>query len=168
MTTYRFLLLSATKSGTEAAMTDAQQLVDTLKKLLKAQNLTYAEVAGRVGLSEASVKRLFSARTFTLKRLETFCRLLDIDFFELARLARSSADEVREMTVKQETALANDAKLLGVFYLLLSDWKAADIVARYELSRAARAFAAAARTKPSTARGTQSGTGCRRARTSPR
>jgi hypothetical protein len=40
--------------------------------------------------------------------------LLDIDFFELARLARSSADEVREMTVKQETALAKDAKLLGV------------------------------------------------------
>jgi transcriptional regulator with XRE-family HTH domain len=116
-------------------MTDAQQLIDTLKKLLRAQGLTYAAVATRVGLSEASVKRLFSARTFTLKRLETFCRLLDIDFFELARLARSGADEVREMTAKQETALANDAKLLGVFYLLLSDWKAGDIVARYEISR---------------------------------
>ncbi|MEP6996797.1 MAG: helix-turn-helix transcriptional regulator [Betaproteobacteria bacterium] len=117
-------------------MTDAQQLVDTLKKLLKAQSLTYAAVAARVGLSEASVKRLFSARTFTLKRLETFCRLLEIDFFELARIARTSAGEVREMTNKQETALARDATLLGVFYLLLSEWKAADIVARYELSRA--------------------------------
>src|SRR4029078_2175757 len=118
-------------------MTDAQQLIDTLKKLLKAQGLTYAAVATRVGLSEASVKRLFSARTFTLKRLETFCRFLDIDFFELARLARSGADEVREMTAKQETALANDAKLLGVFYLLLSVWKAGDIVALYEISRPA-------------------------------
>jgi len=116
-------------------MADAQQLIDTLKKLLKARELTYAAVAARVGLSEASVKRLFSARTFTLKRLEVFCRLLDIDFFELARLSRSSADEVREMTDKQEMALAKDAKLLGVFYLLLSDWKADDIVSRYELSR---------------------------------
>src|SRR4029078_4023594 len=101
-------------------MTDAQQLIDTLKKLLRAQGLTYAAVATRVGLSEASVKRLFSPRTLTLKRLEAFSRLRAIDVFELARLARSVADEVREMTAKQETALANDAKLLGVFYLLLS------------------------------------------------
>ncbi len=116
-------------------MTDSQQLIETLKKLLKTQGLTYADVAARVELSEASVKRLFSARTFTLNRLEEFCRVLEIDFFELARLARGRTAEAREMTEKQEAALAQDARLLGVFYLLLSDWSASEILASYELSQ---------------------------------
>lgn len=115
-------------------MTDSRQLVDTLKRVLKSQGITYAEVAKRLGLSEASVKRLFSVRRFTLARLDEFCRVLDIDFFELARLARGRDDEVREMTEAQEEALARDAELLGVFYLLLSDWTVADILARYELA----------------------------------
>jgi transcriptional regulator with XRE-family HTH domain len=117
-------------------MTDSQQMIETLKRLLKAQGLTYAELAARVGLSEASVKRVFSARTFTLARLEDFCRVLEIDFFELARLARGRSVDVREMTEKQETALANDARLLGVFYLLLSDRTASEILASYEITRA--------------------------------
>lgn len=116
-------------------MTDSRQLIDTLKRVLKSQGITYAEAARRLDLSEASVKRLFSARRFTLERLDHFCRVLEIDFFELARLARGRDAEVREMTDKQEEALARDATLLGVFYLLLSDWNAADILARYELSR---------------------------------
>ncbi len=114
-------------------MTDGQQLIETLKKLLKAQGLTYADVAARIGLSEASVKRLFSARTFTLNRLEEFCRVLEIDFFELAKIARGRTAEAREMSEKQETALAHDARLLGVFYLLLSDWTASEILASYEI-----------------------------------
>jgi transcriptional regulator with XRE-family HTH domain len=117
-------------------MSDTARLIDTLKKLLKAQGHTYADVAGRVGLSEASVKRLFASKTFTLARLEAFCRVLDIDFFELAKLARGRADEVREMSERQEAALAGDARLLGVFYLLLSDWSVGDILASYALTRA--------------------------------
>jgi hypothetical protein len=89
-----------------------------------------------VGLSEASVKRVFSERRFTLARLEDFCRVLEIDFFELAKLARGRAVDAREMSEKQETALANDARLLGVFYLLLSDWTASEILASYEISQA--------------------------------
>ena len=116
-------------------MTDTQQMIDTLKRLLKTQGLTYAAVASRLGLSEASVKRLFSERTFTLKRLDEFCAVLEIDVFELARLARGRAAEMREMTDKQEQALAQDAELLGVFYLLLSEWTADEIVAHYELPR---------------------------------
>jgi len=116
-------------------MTDTHQLVGALKKLLKAQGLTYAAVATRLGLSHASVKRLFSAETFTLARLEQVCRLLEVDFFDLARLARGRGESMREMTERQEAALARDARLLGVFYLLLSDWTADEIVAGYQIGR---------------------------------
>ncbi len=38
-------------------MTDSRQLVDTLKRVLKSQGITYAEVAKRLGLSEARGER---------------------------------------------------------------------------------------------------------------
>jgi transcriptional regulator with XRE-family HTH domain len=115
-------------------MTGARQLVDTLKRLVRARGLTYAELAKRVGLSEASVKRLFSRGSFTLARLLQFCEALDIDFFELARLARGRGEETREMSLAQETALAADARLLALFYLAFNGWGFDDIVARFEIS----------------------------------
>lgn len=111
-------------------------LVDALKKLLKSRGKTYRQLAHALGLSEASVKRLFSERTFALQRLEQVCAWLEIDFFELAKLARGAASTVNEMTIEQEKTLAADSRLLGVFYLLFNDWQPADIHERYVLTRA--------------------------------
>lgn len=118
------------------AETQSAGLVDALKKLLKSRGVTYRELAARVGLSEASIKRLFAERTFTLQRLEEICTVLEIDFFELARLARGASAIVEEMTREQEKALAADSRLLGVFYLLFNDWQPDDIHERYTLTRA--------------------------------
>ncbi len=98
-------------------------LVEALKKLLKARGTTYRVLARSLELSEASVKRLFSEKTFTLARLEQVCAVLEIDFFDLAKLARGASASVDAMTVAQEHALARDSKLLGVFYLLFNDWR---------------------------------------------
>ena len=70
------------------------------------------------------------------KRLEEICAVLEIDFFELARLARGATAVVDEMTREQEKVLASDSKLLGVFYLLFNDWQPDDIHERYLLTRA--------------------------------
>lgn len=114
-------------------MANADQLIDALKKVLRTRGVTYAALARGVGLSEASIKRLFSEKTFTLQRLDAICRWLELDLFELARLARGDAESVLEMTVAQEQVLADDRKLLGVFYLLLNNWTLAEMVATYEL-----------------------------------
>ena len=50
-------------------------IVDALKRMLKGRGITYANVAAGLGLSEASVKRMFSRRDFTLQRLEDVCRV---------------------------------------------------------------------------------------------
>ena len=118
-----------TPSGQTAA------LVEALKKLLKSRGTTYRELARGLDLSEASVKRLFAERTFTLARLEQVCAFLEIDFFELAKVARGAAAAVDEMTLEQEKALAADSRLLGVFYLLFNDWQPATIQERYALSK---------------------------------
>jgi transcriptional regulator with XRE-family HTH domain len=112
------------------------QLLDALKRVLKSRRITYAELARKIGLSEASVKRLFSQRTFTLQRLQQALQALDMDFYELARLARGAGDAPQEMSEAQEHALASDPHLMGVFYLLFNEWQPAQIVARYELSDA--------------------------------
>ena len=111
-------------------------LVEALKKLLKARGVTYRALASGLRLSEPSIKRLFSERTFTLQRLEEVCQFLDVDFFELAKLARGAASTVDEMSIEQEKILAGDSKLLGVFYLVFNDWQPDDIFERYVLTRA--------------------------------
>ena len=111
-------------------------LVEALKKLLKARGVTYRALAAGLRLSEPSIKRLFSERTFTLQRLEEVCQFLEVDFFELAKLARGAASTVDEMSIEQEKILAGDSKLLGVFYLVFNDWQPDDIFERYVLTRA--------------------------------
>lgn len=119
-----------------AENTQTAGLVETLKKLLKARGATYRDLARALGLSEPSVKRLFSERTFTLARLEQVCAFLEVDFFEVAKLARGATVAVDQMSVAQEAALAADPKLLGVFYLAFNDWQLDDILERYHLTRA--------------------------------
>jgi len=41
-------------------------IVETLKKVLKARGMTYADLAHALRVSTPTVKRLFSQRTFTL------------------------------------------------------------------------------------------------------
>ena len=110
-------------------------LISTLKRVLKTRGVTYADLAERITLSEASVKRLFSQGTFTLERLEQICAALEIDVFELAKLARGEMARAGQLTVKQEQTLAKDRVLLGVFYLAYNGWQIDDIVATYDFTR---------------------------------
>ncbi|MCH8619232.1 helix-turn-helix transcriptional regulator [Undibacterium sp. TS12] len=111
-----------------------QQITIALKKHLKQKGLTYAQLAAHLDISEASVKRLFSESTFTIKRLEAICQLLDLDFLELARLARGQQELTEELSELQEKNLADNPKLLGVFYLLLSQWQIGEITRQFAIA----------------------------------
>ena len=71
-------------------MKQTSDLIATLKKCLRAHGMTYREVAEGLGLSVASVKRVFAEETFTLSRLEEVCGLLDITIHDLSRMTRLS------------------------------------------------------------------------------
>jgi len=96
-------------------------LVDALKRLLRARGMTYRDLGQALDLSEASIKRLFAKEALTLKRLEEICGCLDVDLFEVTKVARSQSSQAQELTIEQEAALAADARLLGVFYLVLNE-----------------------------------------------
>src|SRR5690606_14033922 len=112
----------------------SSDLVSALKQCLRAKGLGYRDVGQALGLSEASVKRIFSRRTFTLARLEEICRLLDMSLYDLARLTRlESADEVTHLSLEQEQALADDPIVLTYFYLLLTGRTPKKIAAEFGL-----------------------------------
>jgi len=115
-------------------MKQSNQWVDTLKRCLKARGLTYKDVGRKLKLSEASIKRLFSERSFTLQRLEQICLMMDMSFSDLAHINdRRNLERQTTLSIKQETALAADAILLCYFYLLLNGWNIERIANRFDL-----------------------------------
>ncbi|MEJ2175249.1 MAG: helix-turn-helix domain-containing protein [bacterium] len=117
------------------------RLIETLKRSLRARGLTYRDLARALSLSEPSVKRMFSRGTFTLARLDAVLAVLEIDFYELARMARGSVREAEALSLEQERALADDERLLSVFWLLQNGWGAEDILETYSISRSALTLA---------------------------
>ena len=115
---------------------DAAALVDALKRVLKARGLTYADIARELDLSEASVKRIFSKRDFTLERIDEVCRLAGIDFADLARTAFEQSSAAQQLTVEQEEAVVSDPALLLVALCAVNHWTFDEIASTYDLSPA--------------------------------
>src|SRR3546814_695840 len=104
-------------------MAERDQLLRALKQVLKLRGMRYSDLARGLGVSEPTVKRLLSTGRIDLARLERICGLLDIDLFELVRVARGTRAEREHLGPVQEEALAADSRLLLVFHLLGNDWK---------------------------------------------
>lgn len=116
-------------------MTAASRFVGTLKGCLRARGMTYRDLARALGLSEPSVKRMFSRGSFTLARVEDILKLLDLDFHDVARMSRARGDGPVELSEQQETLLARDERLLSVFWLLLNGWRFGQILEEFAISR---------------------------------
>lgn len=117
-------------------MTEIDQLVATLKHRLKAQGMTYRELAAALGLSEPSVKRMFASRRFTLDRLVEIANQLGFTLAELAQEAAIAESRLHTLSESQERELVSDLKLLLVAVCVLNQWTVKDIGRVYRLSEA--------------------------------
>jgi DNA-binding Xre family transcriptional regulator len=98
---------------------ESARILASLKRILRARAITYAELGRRIRLSEASVKRVFSRSTLTLQRLEQMCDAAEVSIQEVIRLAgESGTDRSEFLTLEQERALAADPKLFACYYLI--------------------------------------------------
>jgi transcriptional regulator with XRE-family HTH domain len=118
-------------------MTSTAPLVlETLKQLLKAQGVTYPELARATGSSLSSVKRLFAGRDFSAARVERVCRHLNMSFFELMRLVeQKSHHEASVLTQRQEQAFVADPRLFFFFLSIAKKHPVARLESRFKLSR---------------------------------
>ena len=115
-------------------MVQSKRLIQALKGLLRQRRVSYERVARHLGLSESSIKRLFSTGGFTLQRLEAVCDLVDVDLLELAHRAEAQRLRVASLTEQQERELIGDPTLMLVAICVLNRWQFERIVQRYRIS----------------------------------
>ncbi len=114
-------------------MINAEDVVKTLKRMLRERGLTYRDVARSLALTESSVKRLFSEQDFSLKRLETLCALMDSDLSTLMTRAEQARTRISTLSLEQEKLLVSDTRLLLIAVCLVNRWSYEDIVATYQI-----------------------------------
>ena len=117
-------------------MAHSGALVEVLKRELRTRGVTYAQVARKLGLSEASVKRMFSRKDFTLKRLDQVCQLTNADFSDLARTLNREETLIAQLTQEQEKEIASSVKLFLVAVCALNHVTPEHIVEIYDISQA--------------------------------
>lgn len=117
-------------------MAASDGLVDVLKRELRARGITYAQVARRLDLSEASVKRMFSRKDFSLKRLDRVCQLAGTEFSDLARALYQEERLISQLTPQQEKEIVASPKLFLVAVCVLNHVGFDQITATYDVSRA--------------------------------
>ena len=114
-------------------MSRPHELVAALKRHLRRQGLSYAEVARRLAVSESTVKRQFATGNFSLSRLGQICDISGTDIGQLANAAEEQRRDVEELDETQERDLVADPKLLLVSFLLLNDWSLREILEGYRI-----------------------------------
>lgn len=115
-------------------MPQTHALIATLKKSLKAHDLTYRDVASGLELSEASVKRLFAEENFSLERLDQICKLMGMEIADLVKQMEAEQQRIHELTDEQERELVSDTRLLLVAFLAVNGWTFEDILEKHHLS----------------------------------
>lgn len=111
----------------------SKQLFTRLKSALKARNMTYADIADRLSVSEITIKRIFSEQDCKLSRLNEICRAADIDLQELIESTSQHIASPSRLSSKQSQALANNRSLLSIFLLLLNRYSPGKIRTIYQL-----------------------------------
>lgn len=119
-----------------ARMSSTQDLIAALKAELKSAQITYADLADALGMSESSIKRMFAKADMPLSRIDDVLRVLKMDFADLARQVAEAQPLRHELTLEQERAVVADRKLLLMAICVLSQWSAEQIVATYQVSDA--------------------------------
>lgn len=115
-------------------MLQTKEIVLALKRALKTQGKTYADVAVVLNLSEASVKRLFAEGHLTLQRLEQILHMLAMDFAELVEQMQQGRHEVELLSPEQEAQVAGDTALLLVAVSVINGFSFADLQQHYRFT----------------------------------
>lgn len=117
-------------------MSKATALVEALKRELRARGITYADLAKRINMSEASVKRMFSHKNFTLVRMDEILQATGIDFRELAGNLEDDPKLISELNLTQEKEIISDPKLFVTAVSALNLIPMEHIVSVYQMSQA--------------------------------
>ncbi len=115
-------------------MAQVDALVDSLKAALKSHNLKYRDVAEALELSEASIKRLFSSRNFSLQQVQQVCLMMGMEISDLVQLMTERQSRLQELSDEQEEEIVRDPGFLIITVCVLNRWTFEDILSHYTFS----------------------------------
>lgn len=113
-------------------MSVSVDVVNALKRGLRAQGMTYRDLALRLRVSEAAVKRMFSRRAMSLLRLEQVCEVLGVGLAELGAEAGRGQLPMAQLSAAQEQALVDDPTLMLAMFLCINRWRQDDVMAHFD------------------------------------
>ncbi|MBU3001839.1 helix-turn-helix domain-containing protein [Paraglaciecola arctica] len=116
-------------------MSQITQVSQTLKQLLRQQQITYKDIAFKLDMSEANIKRIFSTQNFTLQRLEQLCDILHMRLSDLFMLTEKQVQQISQLTAEQENQLLADPKLLLIAVCVRDAWKFDEIIDYYDIDK---------------------------------
>ncbi len=114
--------------------TPTGRLLLVLKRQLRVRGLHYRDVAGRLRISERTVKRHFSGRGLTIEVLQRLADVVELDLLSLVVLAQQYVGSLPNMTKQQQIELKKDALARAVFYFLDLGMQPAQIAREFDLA----------------------------------
>lgn len=117
-------------------MSSPEAVMQALRSELRAAGITYKQLALRLGMSESSMKRVFSQGDMSLTRLAQVCKAVGVAMEDVLRQAADAAPHADTLTLAQERSLVEDPALLLVAICCLGHWTLAQIIETYQLSEA--------------------------------
>jgi len=104
--------------------------LDAIKTALRARGTTYADLAGRLKMTESGVKKMLNAKDISLRRILQICEVLDLLPGELFAASEQAAIPVIRFNDAQEQALLKSRELLAAFWQFTIERKSAKDLAR--------------------------------------
>lgn len=84
-----------------------KNLRDFIKFKLKSKNMTYKDLSVKLSVSETTVKRWMSSRSFSIEELERIGQVLDFSQFETMQGHFSKLQNFKKFTLEQENHLVD-------------------------------------------------------------
>jgi len=117
-------------------MSNTAYLFEAIKTHLRSRSLTYADVASGLGVSEGTVKRIFSRKRCSTEQLDALCEFLQLELTDLVRTLPRSRRLLEQLSWEQEEQVTADVKLLFVAICALHLLRVEEIIRDYQFTEA--------------------------------
>jgi len=120
--------VNLSRSPSDPFTVEHDALLATLRRRLRAAGWTQVNIAQKLDVGTATIKRWLHGRGLSLRTLSQLCALAEISLTELAEQSAVPDRLSDTLTLAQEKALTASPELSTVFFILVSGWPVLEAV----------------------------------------
>jgi transcriptional regulator with XRE-family HTH domain len=127
-------LVSPSLSPGDPFAVEHELLLATLRRRLRSAGLTQADIANKLDVGTATIKRWLHGRGLSLRTLSQLCALADTTLTELAEESAIPDRSSDKLTLAQEKALTASPELSTVFFIIITGWPVSEAYEGFGIS----------------------------------